>query len=124
MKTKTYVQILIIALTISSCSTTSKTSKQSNLDNQKEKLCEKLVWYVFINGKPDRIYLENSKKVAERWGFKIIYKLGNCTNSEEAKQKYILYEEKSMAINECMLNTLGENWKNKFREEVKAENNK
>ncbi len=124
MKTKTHILFLFISLTIMSCSTASKISKESSLKNKKELACKNLAWYRFINGKPDRFYLESAKKVAERWGFKIIYELGNCTNTEEERQKEGLSDKKSADLFKCLTKNYGENWKNKFREEVKAESQK
>ncbi len=117
IKTKTHILFLFIGLTITSCSTASKISKQSN---QNKSLCKDLVWYNFIGGKPDKYHLDSAQKVAERWGFKIVYELGSGANSEEERKKNNISEEKSTALFECLVNTIGENWKSKFNEEVKT----
>ncbi len=109
---------MFIGLTIMSCSTASKISKQSNHNKSS---CKDLVWYNFIGGKPDKYYLESAKKVAERWGFKIVYELGSGANSEEDKQRNAISEKKSRVLFECLEKTIGENWKSKFNEEVETE---
>lgn len=94
MKTKTHILFLFIGLTIISCSTASTVSKQSNPENQNKSSCKNLVWYDFIGGKPDKYYLDSAQKVADNWGFKIVYEYGNCTNTEEERQKNTISEEK------------------------------
>lgn len=121
MKNYVFLLFILLCLTFSNCSTSSKISKQSSQKNQKELACKNLVWYNFINGKPNRFYLEGSKKVAERWGFKIVYGLGSCTNNEEDKKEDSISKEKSIPLFKCLTENYGENWKSKFREEVKTE---
>ncbi|HBS12434.1 MAG TPA: hypothetical protein DEO36_07820 [Flavobacteriaceae bacterium] len=119
---KTYVLVLsvLICLTAFSCSTASKISKRSNHNKSS---CKDLVWYHFINDKPNKYYLDSAKKVAKKWGFKIVYELGSGANSDEDKQRKVISKEKSIPLFKCLTKNYGENWRNKFREEVKIEIN-
>lgn len=121
MKNYAFILFILICLSIMNCKTVATSSKQSNAEEQRKRPCEDMVWYSFINGKPDRYYLESSKKVAERWGFKIVYDLGSCTNSEEDKKRDSISQEKSILLFTCLTKNVGENWETKFRQEVKTE---
>ena len=63
-----HILFLFIGLTIKSCSTTSKISKQSNHNKSS---CKDLVWHSFIGGKPDKFYLNSSQKILKDGDLKL-----------------------------------------------------
>jgi len=86
--------------------------------------CTDIVWYQFIGGKPDISYVHAAERVAKTWGFTMHYEFGSCGDTAKDQELANACFEKNKESLPCLEEKYGENWQDKFWEEVKIEQDK
>ena len=88
--------------------------------------CENIVLIDYVNGKPYMKYIETSEKVAKIWGFELQHEFGSCIRPSTEKVKLRIEEVNKLNVSaqKCLKQKFGDNWQEKFHQEVLSELNK
>lgn len=85
--------------------------------------CESIVLIDYVNGRPYMKYIETSERIAKTWGFELQHEFGSCIRPSTEKVKLRIEEVKKLNISaiNCLKQKFGDNWQEKFHQEVLSE---
>lgn len=75
-----------------------------------------LVWKIYIPGKSDMSNRKYQEEIAANWGIKLEFFFGDCTGTYDEKIQE--FEKENQAVFAYLENKYGNNWREKFDQEV------